>query len=256
MKKTLSLLTGLLLAASSFAELSQLTLSISTPGPDTYADGTPVLVGETYLLVYVSQGSVFGGLYSDGTLVDPVNNKVATKAYAVEGARCGFKAIQYPPALFPAGGSWVIVVLDTRKDSGSVGGLVAGQGAGGTSVAASSQSTSLSAVGAGAGGTLTATGATRALASTPAPEITAVQPNGGAVNVRFKNFSDKAIYEVQTKSSLASGDWQPATGALRVQASAQTIVQGQGGADELPATVQVEPGEKIRFFRVIVKGSN
>ena len=75
MKKTLSMVSGLLLALSVFGVeegLKQLTLAISTPGPDTYADGTPVLVGESYLLVYANQGATFQGLYMDGTLVDPL----------------------------------------------------------------------------------------------------------------------------------------------------------------------------------------
>jgi outer membrane lipoprotein SlyB len=250
MKNALSVVTGVLLAASSFAGLSQLTLSISTPGPDTYADGQPVQVGETYLLVYVNQGASFQGLYTDGSLVDPVNNRVATKAYAVAGAKCGFKAVQYPAELFPAGGSWVIVVLDTRTGDGALGGLVAGQGVSAATVAAGSTSTSLGAVGAASQGVagLTVSGQTLAPAGTPAPEITAVQPNGDTVNVRFKNFSDKALYEVQSTTDLA-GQWQ--TVAKRVQATAQNIVQGENGA-ELPAAVQVPAGDKVRFFKVIV----
>ena len=130
MKKTLSLISGLLVAATMFgAEVKdQLTLAMSTPGPDTYADGSPVLVGETYLLVYVKQGAVFGGVQTDGSLVDPLNNVIVTRGQAVEGAKCGYKAIQYPAATYPEGGSWVIVLLDTRKADGAVGGLIAAQG--------------------------------------------------------------------------------------------------------------------------------
>ncbi len=251
MKKTLSMVSGLLLALSVFGVeegLKQLTLAISTPGPDTYADGTPVLVGESYLLVYVNQGATFQGLYMDGTLVDPENNKIAIKARAVEGAKCGYTPIQYPAELFPAGGSWVLVVLDSRTADGAVGGLVAGQGTGVATVAVSAQSTSLNAVGAGTTA-LSATEPALALANTPAPEITAVQPkSGGAVDVRFKNFSDKSLYNVQSTTDLA-GQWQ--TVATRVQATALNVVQGENGA-ELPATVQVPSTDKVRFFKVIV----
>ena len=256
MKKTLSMVSGLLLAASVFGAdgLEQLTLSISTPGPDTYADGTQVLVGETYLLVYVKQGATFQGLFTDGTLVDPENNKIATKAFAVEGAKCGYTPIQYPAALFPEGGSWVIVLLDTRKADGMVGGLVAGVGSGAATGAASALSTSLNSVGGGAAGsgaapTLNVSAPTLALANTPQPEITAVLPKaGGAVDVRFKNISDKALYNVQSATDLA-GEWQ--TVATRVQASSQNIVQGANGA-ELPAAVQVPAADKVRFFKVVV----
>ncbi len=250
MKKALSMVSGLLLAAAAFGAsgLSQLTLAISTPGPDTYADGTPVLVGESYLLVYVKQGATFQGLYMDGTLVDPENNKIATKAFAEVGSKCAYTPIQYPAELFPEGGSWVIVVLDTRKSDGAVGGLVAGLGAGTAAGAASSGSTDLNAVNNGAAA-LSASAPTLAPANTPVPEITAVHPKSdGAVDVSFKNFSDKALYSVQSSSNLA-GQWLPV--AKRVQATALTVVQGESGA-ELKTTVQVPSSDKVRFFKVIV----
>ncbi len=266
MKKTLSIVSFLLLGSAAFsAELAQLTLSISTPGPDLYADGTQVLPGETYLLVYVKQGSAFQGVMSDGTLVDPANNLVATKGAAVPGARCGFKAIQYPADLYPAGGSWVIVLLDTRDASGAVGGLVAAQGASAAAAAASGSSTALNAVsGAGVqeGGStsgLTAATLSQAPADTPAPVITAVQPQGGgtSVSVRFKNVSDKALYEVQSTTDLASGAWQSACGGKqRVQVAGGNLVEGEGGAAELPVAVEVPANDTVRFFRVIVPGSN
>ena len=248
MKKTLSLVSGLLLSVSAFGGLTQQTLTIETQGPDTYADGTPVVVGETYLLVYSKEGASFQGLYMDGTLVDPENNKIATKAFAVEGARCGFKAIQYPVELFPAGGSWVIVVLDTRTANGGSGGLAAGLGASVTTGAASAESTSLSALGSNGSLALSVAAPTKAPADTPVPVITAVQPNSGAVDVRFKNFTDKALYEVQSTTDLA-GQWQ--TVGTRVQASTQAIVQGEDGA-EMPATVQVPASDTVRYFKVIV----
>ena len=249
MKKTLSLISGLLMAATMFGAEAQdqLTLAMSTPGPDTYADGTPVLAGETYLLVYVKQGAVFGGVCTDGSLVDPVNNVIATTARAVVGAKCGYKAIQYPAATYPEGGSWVIVVLDTRKADGAVGGLIAAQGASAANGAASALS--LGAAGGAAASGLSAAGPAPSPAGTPQPEIAAVQVGDGRVNLRIKNFSDKALYQVQSATSL-NGGWQ--TVASRVQATAQTVVQGESGA-ELPADVDVPAGDTVRFFKVIAQ---
>jgi len=249
MKKTLSLISGLLMAATMFGAEAQdqLTLAMSTPGPDTYADGTPVLAGETYLLVYVKQGAVFGGVCTDGSLVDPVNNVIATTARAVEGAKCGYKAIQYPAATYPEGGSWVIVVLDTRKADGAVGGLIAAQGASAANGAASALS--LGAAGGAAASGLSAAGPAPSPAGTPQPEIAAVQAGNGRVNLRIKNFSDKALYQVQSATSL-NGGWQ--TVASRVQATAQTVVQGESGT-ELPADVDVPAGDTVRFFKVIAQ---
>jgi hypothetical protein len=261
MKHTLPILTLLLSGAAAFAAgLSQLTLSISTQGPDAYADGTPVQVGEAYLLVYVAAGSTFQGVLTDGTLADPVNNRIATRAAAVAGAKCGFKAIQYPADLYPAGGSWVIVALDTRDAAGVVGGLVAAQGSSPAAAAASGESTSLNtlSVASQSGGApvLATTTQSPAPAGTPAPVLTSVQAQDGAVSVRFKNVTGRALYEVQSTTDLASGDWQPASGGTRLWASAEKLVVGEGGASELPVTVQVPAADKVRFFRVIVPGSN
>lgn len=258
MKKTLSMIIGVLVGAAAFAEdgLSQLTVTMSTEGPDYYADNKPVLVGETYLLVYVAQGAGFKGVYADGTLVDPVSNKVVTSGLAIEGAKCGFKAIQYPSDMYPSGGSFVIVVLDTRTDAGAVGGLVAGYGeaaAGGAPSSATPSPGRLSVAAEDGNGApaLAAAAAALAPADTPAPVIKSVAPNGQTVQVRIGNFTGKAVYEVQSRPDLATGQWQPATGAARVQASALDLEQ-----EELPAAVQVPENDRVRFFRVIVKGSN
>ena len=249
MKKTLSLIGGLLVAATMFgAEVKdQLTLAMSTPGPDTYADGSPVLAGETYLLVYVKQGAVFGGVQTDGSLVDPLNNVIVTSGQAVEGAKCGYKAIQYPAATYPEGGSWVIVVLDTRKSDGTLGGLVAAQGVSGANGAVSALS--LGAAGGTTAAGLSAAGPAPSPAGTPQPEIAAVQAGNGRVNLRIKNFSDKAVYQVQSATSLKGG-WQ--TVASRVQATTQSIVQGESGA-ELRSDFSGPAADTVRFFKVIAQ---
>ena len=249
MKKTLSLIGGLLVAATMFgAEVKdQLTLAMSTPGPDTYADGSTVLAGETYLLVYVKQGAVFGGVQTDGSLVDPLNNVIVTSGQAVEGAKCGYKAIQYPAATYPEGGSWVIVVLDTRKADGTLGGLVAAQGASAANGAASALS--LGAAGGTAAAGLSAAGPAPSPAGTPPPVIAAVQAGDGSVSLSIKNFSDKAVYQVQSATSLKGG-WQ--TVASRVQATAQSIVQGESGA-ELRSDFSVPAADTVRFFKVIAQ---
>jgi hypothetical protein len=231
-----------------------LLLTLSTDGPDAYADGTPVAVGETYLLVYVKAGAAFGGVRMDGTLVDPENNAIATRAYAVAGAKCGLTPVQYPPALFPEGGSWVVVLLDTRRDDGTVGGLVAGYGQGAAGKAPAAQSTGLAATAAGGG--LSASAPARAPAETPRPEIAAFEPAGGTVNLRIRKFASNVLYEVQTRTSLTSGEWVPAPGAARVQAEAGRVLQGAGGEAELSAEAEVGAGDTARFFRVVVKGSN
>ena len=51
-------------------------LTFSTKGPDRYADGTPVLEGEVYAVVWTRNGSDFAGVDMNGRVVDAVNNAV------------------------------------------------------------------------------------------------------------------------------------------------------------------------------------
>lgn len=57
MKKTISALFAIASAAV-FAGAGDLLVMFSTPGPDKYADGTDVLVGETYGLFYTDEQGV------------------------------------------------------------------------------------------------------------------------------------------------------------------------------------------------------
>ena len=80
MKKLCSMVLGLAIAAGlAFGDdgLAPLTMTISTPGPDYYKDGTKVLDGETYLLVYLKTNAAFRGVRMNGTLVDPVTQQLA-----------------------------------------------------------------------------------------------------------------------------------------------------------------------------------
>ena len=152
-----------------------------------------------------------------------------------------------PAATYPEGGSWVIVVLDTRKADGTLGGLVAAQGASAASGAVSALS--LGAAGGTAAAGLSAAGPAPSPAGTPPPVIAAVQAGNGRVNLGIKNFSDKALYQVQSATSL-NGGWQ--TVASRVQATTQSIVQGDSGA-ELRTDFSVPPADTVRFFKVIAQ---
>ena len=255
MKKIVYMLTLLLLGITAMgAGLTQLTISISTEGPDYYADGTAVQVGETYLLVYVKEGASFAGVNTDGSLVDAENNEIVTEALAVAGSKCGFKAIQYPPEMYPEGGQFVIVLLDTRNSSGAVGGLVSQVGASEAEDAPAADSPKLNSVKVAAttgGGdpALVADTLSKAPADTPAPVISAMEGSGQDVSLTIGNVSETAVYEVQTTTDLKSGQWAPAVGGARLQVSA-------AGETEVPATVEVPQSDKVRFFRVVVPGSN
>lgn len=122
MKKTL--VAGLvgLLAAASFAGKDNVVVTFCTQGPDTYADGTPVLDGETYALVWTPTGSAFQGFAADGSAVAP--SKVVLKAPVAKGGKCPFVKFEidetYAKANY-AGGTWGVYLLDTRTFAKELG---------------------------------------------------------------------------------------------------------------------------------------
>jgi len=118
MKKKL-LSTLLLLAA--FAATADVTYYIGTEGEDKYQDGTYVLDGEFYALVW-SSGETFAGFNADATLVDQKNNKViVARPYASERHLEEFShQVSNAEDGAYSGGVFHIVLLDTRKADGTL----------------------------------------------------------------------------------------------------------------------------------------
>ena len=259
MKKALSMVIGVLVGAVAFADTGRsLLVEMATPGIDTYADGTtPVLVGETYLLVYVAKDKEFGGLCMDGSLVDSVNNRIVVKTQTDVAGRCSLIPVQYPSDQYAEDGSWVIVVLDTRTADGTVGGLPVGAGVtlktGLASKTSISSATLLTATSASASNGVSALATSNPVyadaALTPSPVITAVEPVGETVNLRFKNISDNVSYTVKSTSDLSSGQWQ--TVAERIDKKTGTVLQGAGGVQELKSEFTVSGNNTVHFFKVM-----
>ena len=114
MKKAIFLFTGLL-ATAAFAGMNNVVVTFSTQGPDKYADGSTVLDGECYALVWTPNGSTFGGFKADGTLVSDTD-KLIVVAGVAKGERC-------PTTLFEISaadaeqyknGKFALYLLDTR----------------------------------------------------------------------------------------------------------------------------------------------
>lgn len=105
-----ALLTGLATAAG----LNDARLSFSTQGPDRYADGTTVLDGECYALVW-SKDDRFDGFAADGTCLDSEDRIVLTAPVARDG-RCPPVLFQIPAETAAAcdGGRFAVYLLDTR----------------------------------------------------------------------------------------------------------------------------------------------
>lgn len=106
-----------LAGASVFASESNTFISFSSTG-DTYADGTPVIDGEWYVLISSSDGS-FGGFNSDGT-VAVEGQKVHCLAPLALNGGCRDSFFQITPDQAPTEGCYAVYLLDTRTSATAV----------------------------------------------------------------------------------------------------------------------------------------
>ena len=249
MKKLITFASAFLAAASLFAANTGYTalMEFYTSGPDTYADGTPVVVGETYLFVYVPANATFG-IDTQGELQGGAVKLGQAAAWKDEtgNVRCPYTPINYSTKEYPADGTFQIVLLDTRINATTAGGFVDGYTLGDAVAATCAAGTIQKAIAAAnapnemsAG---SAAGSAKSLldAATDTPVIKAVETADGAATVTIDNTRARGSYTV-VESTTLDGGWQP-TGADKVQ--------NQEGT----ATVKVPASSaKVRFFKVICK---
>ena len=102
-----------------FAGMEDTVLRFSTPGPDRYADGSAVVDGECYALVWSPKGQAFAGFNADGTAISATDRVVLAAPLAKDG-KCPDAIFQVPAAEYSelAGGEWAVCLVDTRTLAG------------------------------------------------------------------------------------------------------------------------------------------
>ena len=123
MKKAIcSMVLAVTAALSAGAAVNDLRLTFCTKGPDTYKDGTPVKDGEFYALVWVAKGAAFQGFNADGTLVAKEGNELIAAVPFAENGHLAFCKKQLGAADMARydGGTFELVMLDTRNADGTV----------------------------------------------------------------------------------------------------------------------------------------
>ena len=127
MKRTVSLIC-LLLSGMVFADMADKVLRFSTAGTDRYADGSVVMDGECYALVWSPKGTAFSGFNADGTPVSSADRVVLAGALALNG-RCRDSLFQIPAAEYAEleGGEWAVCLVDTRTVTGVPAGVQDGK---------------------------------------------------------------------------------------------------------------------------------
>ena len=102
-----------------FAGMEDMVLRFSTPGVDCYADGSAVVDGECYALVWSPKGGTFSGFNADGTAVSSSDRVVLAAPLAKDG-KCRDAIFQIPAAEYSElkGGEWAVCLVDTRNLAG------------------------------------------------------------------------------------------------------------------------------------------
>lgn len=102
---------AILASVSAFAAWNGTIITVGTTGPDKYADGSVVLDGERYALVW-SQ-TEFAGFNADGTLVNKDDAVLAVVPRA-KGGCCPEFAFEVSASIVTKGGKISLWLLDTR----------------------------------------------------------------------------------------------------------------------------------------------
>ena len=225
MKKTLISACAAVASAAVFAGMDNVVISFSTPGPDTYADGTTVVDGECYALVWTPSGEEFAGIGANGSPAG--NSKVVLAAPVAKDGKCprilfevdeAYAAANYPD------GTWSVVLLDTRvfsldaegkpvigvdgnREVASVGNSlgVNGYGVVGSAVASEVKGAGAKPVGGVAGESTTVAN------GVSAPVIKNISVSGG--NVYITITSTKPAYKYTLESGDTPGEVAEADGA-------------------------------------------
>ena len=245
MKKIVTIVTAALLSGAAVAAANDALVSFSTKGPDTYADGTAVLDGECYALVWAPSGLSGFSVAADGTAA---GGEIVLAAPVAKGGRCPsifFEVDASDMETKYRGGAWGVYLLDTRRwgadgsvtPAGTVSGKVRLVNASSPVAAKVTVSIGSSTAVSVAGGT-SAADRTAVPAGTPSPEVTGIRVDGANVYVTVRGTVPCLQY------GLSSGATPEAV--AEAAGSAQT---GAASADE--EIVLVAPAKKgSSFFKV------
>jgi hypothetical protein len=213
---------AVLSSAAAFSAANDAMVSFSTKGPDKYADGATVLDGECYALVWTAPNSAGLAVAADGTAS---GGEIVLAAPVAKGCRCPkviFEVNADDMAKKYKGGSWSVLLLDTRRwgadgvarPAGTVAGKVTlvnatGEVSGGSVNVATASSSSVSAV---AAAVATATAVPE---GTPSPTITGIRVEGANVFVTVKGTVPHLAYGLksgETPSAVSEPAGAPRSG--------------------------------------------
>ena len=240
-----ALVCAALLGGSAAAAVSENAgiIGFSTTGPDRYADGTTVLDGEVYALVWTRSGTAFAGFNVDGMLVDQANASVLYAAPLAKGGRCESIKFVVDPLILKgwlANGVLSLHLLDTRAwaadGTAAVAGATRVQGSTCVSEGVSVETAGSAPFASATGGTgeNPVYAASAVGTDVPSPKITGIRVEGDAVVLTVANTVNALDYAAADDDAHAS---RPVSGAA-----------AKGAVIEL--RVPRDPNATSQFFRV------
>ncbi len=263
MKKLSMMIAGATMMATAFAG-QQSWVEFSSTGPDKYLDGTDVMAGEVYALVWVKSGAAFAGFNAKGEMIDSDGAVLdAAKGYIVAAAPLAKveNGVGHCPTVFytltpedtdkVGGGTLNVYLMDTRVATADGEGnrtvKVGGINSDGTFTAVNATTAVDASVTSGAAAKVAAIESTNATvteneASAPTPVITGIKPAvGGKVVLTLSNTVPWIQYGVQAGPTLTTMD-------------EENLVEGINGVgvDNEMELIVNDPQEN-RFFKVIRK---
>lgn len=225
MKKTIAVLFALASAAV-FAGANDLLIMFSTPGPDKYADGTTVLDGEYYALVWTS--------------ADGAEEIVLSRGLAKDGKCDPFLFIvDENDATKYRNGAWGVYMLDTRNfvtgDGTTLSDLVDGKPVVNTKAAIKDGIVNTSGFEAAIASTGVAAGAY--VDGIPTPEITGIKVEGAKVLVTVANTVPFAGYTLKSGADVQN---------FAIPAG----FESKNGKAETTITLEIDKQDGAQFFKV------
>ena len=188
MKKTILFAIAAMAATAAFSAANDVLVTFSTPGPDKYADGTVVMDGERYALVYSADLANFK-ITNDGKAE---GGEIVLSAPVAKGGKCPVVMFEVDAALAAkkySGGNWAVCLLDTRKFSKGENGEIVAKLSGGSTVntfgIVGEANIGSSTVG-GVAGVAAATGTIAKGNVVPEPEVSDIFLDGGNVYIYVK----------------------------------------------------------------------
>ena len=211
MKKSVLFVMSAALAFAANAAQNDSLVTFSTKGPDKYADGTTVLDGECYALVWTPKGSAGAVVAANGTVQ---GGEIVLTAPVAKNGRCPKVVFEVDAGLVASrykDGTWNVYLLDTRRygEGGAVS--LAGLAGGRATVVNAAGAVDGSSVNLSAGSVAalsglhgaTASGETAVPEGTPRPEIVGIRIEGANVFVTVKGTVPYLQYDLATGGAPA-----------------------------------------------------